>query len=172
MFRFAKWVRTMCSFQAVSDALLSTLSPANLTKYWHLQHVHRFCISLPPPSFAWVWHNGIPLLHRTCPRAKQAERSSGPVPQVVTRCVRNLRKKMCRKRTLFHSNWHFNTTKKHSFKISQKVQCVHVLPMIAFVRGTSKTLSHPAFFKRTVPRVIMILVPKVSQKLTSLQKDT
>lgn len=75
MFRFAKWVRTMCSFQAVSDALLSTLSPANLTKYWHLQHVHRFCISLPPPSFAWVWHNGIPLLHRTCPRAKQAERS-------------------------------------------------------------------------------------------------
>lgn len=62
--------------QAVSDTLLTTAFPANLTKYWHLRHVHRFCISLPPPSFAWVWHNGIQLLHRsTCPRAKQAERS-------------------------------------------------------------------------------------------------
>ncbi len=29
----------------------------------------------PPPSFAWVWHNRIPLLHRTCPRAKEVERS-------------------------------------------------------------------------------------------------
>ena len=105
----------------------------------------------------------------------QEQSKQSEVRPCATSCHKmraKLAKKMCRKRTLFHSNWHFNTTKNTVSKISQKVQCVHVLPMIAFVRGTSKTLSHPAFFKRTVPRVIMILVPKVSQKLTSLQKDT
>lgn len=143
MFRFAKWVRTMCSFQAVSDALLSTLSPANLTKYWHLQHVHRFCISLPPPSFAWVWHNGIPLLHRTCPRAKQAERSQALCHKLSQDACETCEKNV-QKEDPLPLKLAFQHYKEHSLKKSHKKSSVYMssrwLPLSVVQARPSHTL--------------------------------